>query len=97
MVERVAKALDIAIDEASGGDYGFHQEGYERIVRAVILAMREPDDAMRLASKRYKRKAKVYSGPECYRQMIDAALATPEDAESALAEMAEETKRLGLD
>lgn len=68
MVERVAKAIKEACPRE-----GMHDQVAQHMARAAIEAMREPDDAMRLASKRYKRTAKVYSGPECYRQMIDAA------------------------
>lgn len=67
MLEKAERALK----EAFGGkEYMPYGEG----VRAVLEAIREPDEAMRLASKRYKRAARVYSGPECYRRMIDAIL-----------------------
>lgn len=76
MVEKVAKAICESL-EADIYDHlperGIVKAAYRQQARAAIEAMREPDDAMRLASKRYKRTAKVYSGPECYRQMIDAA------------------------
>lgn len=84
MVERVAKAMCTGnwdaknFNETDNGDEPEDQRDYWRgKARAAIEAMREPDDAMRLASKRYKRKAKVYSGPQCYREMIVAALSKP--------------------
>lgn len=79
MIERVARVM-VAADSCPEGSILFDihlaefGDGYRKNARAAIEAMREPDHAMRLASKRYKRKAKVYSGPECYREMIDAAL-----------------------
>ena len=78
MLEKVAQSMADAYPAAGQrGDLRslpLPLDIYQSLARAAIEAMREPDDAMRLASKRYKRSAKVYSGPACYRAMIDAAL-----------------------
>ena len=80
MVERVARAIccpeGCQGDTGSGNPCDIKHEDKTAIQQAIaaIEAMREPDDGMRLASKRYKRKAKVYSGPQCYREMIDSIL-----------------------
>jgi hypothetical protein len=79
MIERVARAIANVdgfewdgLNRQTTGSIA--REEYRAEARAAIEAMMEPTDAMRLASKRYKRKVSVYSGPECYRQMIQAAL-----------------------
>lgn len=73
MLEKVARAI---ADEARF-IYERDPERWTGLAEAAVRALREPDAAMRLASKRYKRKAKVYSGPQCYREMIDSILSTP--------------------
>ncbi|TGV15851.1 hypothetical protein EN816_00950 [Mesorhizobium sp. M8A.F.Ca.ET.173.01.1.1] len=72
MIERIATALEPKCRAFGSGDMPMAVA--REFARTALEAMCEPDDAMRLASKRYKRKAKVYSGPQCYREMIEAAL-----------------------
>ena len=73
-VEEVARIIEAALERHGVTDF----EGTIDDARDAIKAMREPTEAMRLASKRYKARAGVYSGPECYRNMIDAALGETE-------------------
>ena len=72
MVERVARDV-----EAKFGPTGIWDSAMLRaIVRAAILAMREPTGTMVLANPAWNRDGGVFEG---WRAMIDAALSQKQD------------------